>query len=165
MLGAGFLWISLTCLGAVYAHRLKSRITLLEKTQLLINKLKVGTEFLGLSAYEILKSITDSEQLPELDYIDNTKQFISLGEDFPVAWNKGLKDTSLEYTSEEKEMLLNLGENLGTSDIKNQVAMLEMYEKSFCEFSNAAKSRYSKQAKTVSLSTALVGCMLFISLI
>ena len=149
----------------VYAHRLKSRIALLEKTLRLINKLKVGTEFLGLSAYEILKSISDSEQLPELDYIDTTKALISKGADFPVAWKKALKDSSQEYTSEEKDMLLNLGENLGTSDIKNQVAMLEMYEKSFCEYINTAKSRYSKQAKTVSLSTALVGCMLFISLI
>ncbi len=165
MLGAGFLWISLTFLGVGYAHRLKNRILLLEKTKLMINKIKVRTEFLKSSASDILHSLCSAAQLSELDYIEHTFSLIREGEDFPVAWSKALNSTNLDYLTDEKNVLLQLGENFGTSDIKNQVSMLEACEEAFSEFINTAKNKYSKQAKTATFSAMLVGCMLFILLI
>ncbi len=165
MLGAGFLWISLTFLGAAYAHKLKNRISILEKTMGFIKHIRVETEYVNLPLQEILFSISAADEFKELDYVHNACRFISEGEDFPLAWRKAVGGTALNYKTFEAERLLQLGENFGTSDIKNQISMLEMYETYFSEYILRAKNEYDKQAKTATGCGTLVGCMLFILLI
>lgn len=165
MLGAGFLWISLTFLGATYAHKLKDRILILEKTLHLIKHIRAETEYLNLPLQEILSKLSDSDELKELDYINYTCSFIAQGEDFPVAWRKAIGSSTLDYKTDEVDKLLQLGEKSGTSDIKNQISMLGLYEEYFSEYISQAKSRYNKQAKTATGTGILVGCMLFILLI
>lgn len=165
MLGAGFLWISLTFLGAAYAHKLKSRIFILERTMQLIKHIKVETEYLNLSAREILFKLAVASEFKELDYIESVCTLIKAGEDFPVAWRNSINNTSLNYKTDERDKLLQLGEKFGTSDVKNQISMLEMYENYFIEFISQAKSKYNKQAKTATGTGVLAGCMLFILLI
>lgn len=131
----------------------------------MINKLKIGTEFLGLSSQSIIENILCSQQLSKLDFIGETISLITAGEDFPKAWHKAVCNTSLDYKTEEKNNLLHMGENLGTSDMKNQITMLEMHENTFSEFIAEAKSKYAKQAKTATMLGALSGCLLFIILI
>lgn len=127
--------------------------------------MRVETEYLNLSAQEILFRLSDSSEFRDIDYIDNIRMLITHGEDFPVAWRQSIKRTSVNYKTDEKDKLLQLGENFGTSDIKNQISMLEMYENYFIEFISQAKIEYNKQAKTAIGVGALVGCMLFILLI
>ncbi len=165
LLGAGFLWISLTCVGVVYARKLKNRIILLDNTRYLIRQIKIETEYLRLPAGDIIIKLSKSPQLKEIDFLFRCSELLREGEDFPDAWKISLDETSLNYMIAEKEKLLHLGGNFGTSDIKNQLSMLEAYENYFEEFFSQAKRNYDRQAKTSSLLGGLLGCMLFIMLI
>ncbi len=164
-MGAGFLWISLTCLGVAYAHKLKNRTALLENTKYLINRIKIETEFLHLPVQDILFKLMKASQLKSIDFIAEACCLLEKGEDFPAAWKMAVECSLLNYKIEEKEKLLQLGQSFGTSDIKNQIMMLETYEDYFDEFILKAKNLYLKQAKTSSLLGCLVGCMIFILLI
>ena len=165
LLGAGFLWISLTCLGVAYARKLKNRTALLENTKYLINRIKIETEFLHLPVQEILFKLTKASQLKSIDFIAEVCCLTEKGEDFPNAWKLAVEGTNLNYKIEEKEKLLQLGQSFGTSDIKNQIMMLEAYESYFDEFVSKAKNIYLKQAGSAGILGCLVGCMLFILLI
>ena len=90
---------------------------------------------------------------------------LSENEDFPQAWKKAIEHTALNYKIAEKEKLLQLGLDFGTTDIKNQLSMLKIYESYFEDFLSEAKSLYMRQAKMSTLLGSLIGCMLFILLI
>ena len=164
-MGAGFLWVSLSFVGVVYAHKLKNRISLLDKTRNMISQIKTETEYLHLPINDIIDKLSASSQTSELDYISDCNKLIKDGLDFPVAWKTALHESSLDYMIDEKDKLLQLGENFGTSDMNNQLLLLSAYDKYFEEFLIRAKEEYNKRARTASLMGILLGCMLFIMLI
>lgn len=164
-MGAGFLWISLIYLGLAYAHRLKERMELLEKTKLLINQIKIETEFLQLPAADLINKLSLNSQFSHIDFIISSKEMLEQGADFPDVWQKAIDNSSLSYKIEEKEKLLLFGKSFGTCDIENQITLIKIYENYFDEFYQNAKNKYSKHAKSSALLGTLIGCMLFILLI
>ncbi len=164
-MGAGFLWISLIYLGLTYAHNLKARAELLEKTCVLIRQMIIETEYLSLPIYDLLCRLSQNPELSPLGYIKETWELVKGSEDFPVAWRKAVKKTALKYKSEEKEKLLLLGENIGKYDLEGQLSVLKVYSAYFDEYEKNAKTKLQKYGNMSALLGTLVGSMLFILLI
>lgn len=164
-MGAGFIWISLICLGLTCAHNLSVRSTLLEKTKILIQQMIIETNYLNLPLYELLLKLNNLSQFKEFDFIVLCFEYIEAGFDFPIAWKKAIENSALKYKSAEKEKLLLLGEQIGKTDLDGTIKILKMYELYFDEFSKTAKTNFDKYGRLSVVTGALVGCMLFISII
>ncbi len=152
-------------LGLSCAHNLKVRASLLEKTCMLIRQMIIETEYLSLPIYDLLRKLSQNSQLSSLDYIRETCELVKNREDFPVAWRKAVKKTSLKYKSEEKDKLLLLGENIGKYDLEGQLTVLKIYSAYFDAYSKDAKTKLQKYGNMSALLGTLVGSMLFILLI
>ncbi len=164
-MGAGFLWASLICVGVNYAHELRQRVKLIDKTVMLIKQIKIEIEFLHLPVFEMVEKISSSDSFDFLDYLDNCRRLILSGMDFPLAWEKAIKETNLKYTKTEKDKLLLLGESLGASDIQSQLSILNVYESFFCDCVTQARAKEKKYANLYITLGVLFGSMMFIIII
>ncbi len=165
MLGAGLLWTSLIYVGAICSIKLKNRVSTIRKTIVMLEEMKMLLRYLNIPIYEMLIQISEKSYLSELSYISACILLMSEGADFPVAWKNAVTSASPLYKREEIDKLLQLGENLGTSNIENQIRILDMQISCFTLFLQNAQElskRYSTMAVTLS---ALIGCMIFILII
>ena len=165
LLGAAFLWISLICTGAIYSIKLKKRIVLLEKTIMMLEELKIQLQFLNLPVFEMLCKAQNKDYLSDLDYMFVCSEEMNCGNDFPSAWKISLGNSHLLYKREEKERLLQLGENLGVSNTESQINILNMQINCFTEFLEKAKYKNLKYGNMATLLGVLSGCMIFILVI
>ena len=138
---------------------------LIEKTLLMLEEMKILIEYLNMPIYEMLTSISGKEYLGQLNFIAICADEISKGVDFPKAWKYSLSLSCLQYKTQEKEKLLQLGENLGASNKENQVNILSLHSAYFCEYLQKAKDKRKKYGSMASIIGVLSGCMIFILII
>ncbi|MCM1392734.1 MAG: stage III sporulation protein AB [Ruminococcus sp.] len=130
----------MTVWGIHLSLHLKRRTSLLEKTVLMLESMKLDFEYLALPLDEMIYKYSDSQPYLSINFIHECCRKLRSGLDFPSAWSGSVKTTSL-YTSEEKDKLLQLGSILGTSDCGGQISMLEMYIGYFNQFLKNARSK------------------------
>lgn len=148
-----------------YSVKLKQRVDLLEKTKLMIEEMKIQLKFLNLPVYDILIKISQKDYLKKLTYISDCCSTISIGNDFHKSWQAAVNSTHLPYKREEKERLLHLGLNLGTSDTENQLNILSLNSIYFDECISKAKLEEKKYGNMTTTLGLLIGCMIFILLL
>ncbi|MGN0485616.1 MAG: stage III sporulation protein AB [Acutalibacteraceae bacterium] len=165
LLGAGFLWTSLILMGVSYSHKLKKRSVMLENTGLMIDQMKIRLEYLSLPINELVSDLASTQLGRELPFLLRCQESMTGGDDFPEAWQSALEKEALPYSAEEKEKLLQLGSNLGTSDLKGQLSLMEIYSDFFSEYTQIAKSKEKKYGNTAVVLGTLIGSMFFIILI
>ena len=122
-------------------------------------------QYLNIPVYEMLVQISRKDYLRDLCYISECCCFMSRGEDFPLAWQNALKSSGHLYKTDEKDKLLQLGTNLGTSDTQNQIRILDMQTKYFEAYLNAAVEKNKKYSSMTLTLSVLCGCMIFILII
>ena len=145
----------------VYSVNLKKHVALLNKTINMLSEMKVQLEYLNMPVFDMINKINKSI---DLDFLSECLDMISDGKDFPEAWKSSVNH-AICYKSEEKNELLQLGSNLGTSNRDNQIEIICMHKTAFEEFLNKAKTKEQKYGKlSITLGT-LMGCMFFIMVI
>lgn len=152
-------------LGMNYTEYLRKRKSLLRETILLIEQIKIEIEYLKLPLGDIIKKLSENPSTMALDYLSLCDTYVKKGLDFPDAWSLSLKSSSLNYKTEEKDKLLQLGKSIGCCDIKGQMSIFEIYLSYFNEFYLAASSKYKKYSGLFTGICTLLGGMLFIMLI
>ena len=131
----------------------------------MLEEMKILIEYLNMPIYEMLISISSKEYLRQLNFIAVCADEISKGIDFPNAWKHSLSLYSLQYKTQEKDKLLQLGENLGASNKENQLNILSLQTTCFCEYLQKAKEKRKKYGSMASTIGVLSGCMIFILII
>ena len=162
LLGAVLLWISLIYAGVIYSTKLNKRITLLKKTILMFEEMKILLEYLNTPVYDLVSIAEDKDYFRDLKFLYLCCDYLKKGADFPDAWKKAIDESATIYTTQEKEHLLQLGENLGTSNKEGQIKLLNMQIVSFEDFLQKAKHKRKKYAGTAKALGLLSGCMIFI---
>ena len=165
MLGAVLLWISLICAGVIYSTKLKRRISLLEKTIMMLVEMKILLEYLNTPVCDLIIMTRSKDYLKDLKFLDVCYGYIELGKDFPAAWKESLESTPTLYMTQEKERLLQLGANLGTSNKESQINIISLQIVSFEDFLIKAKNKHKKYSGTATTLGVLSGCMIFILVI
>ena len=122
-------------------------------------------QYLNIPVYEMLMQISEKDYLKELCFIKECCSLMADGTDFPVAWRNALISANQLYKREEKEKLLQLGENLGTSNAENQLKILNMQTSYFETFLQSAEENNKKYSTMVITLSVLFGCMVFILII
>lgn len=149
-------------MGVTYSINLKRRVILLETTKLMIEEMKIQLNYLNLPIYDILKNFEDKAYFDKLSFIVQCSHRIEKGDDFRMAWQNAINSSSLPYKIDEKERLLHLGMNLGISDTKNQLIILDLNSSYFDEYILKAKAYEKKYGNLVASLSTLFGCVIFI---
>ena len=152
-------------MGAISSIKLKNHISILEKTLLMLEDMKIQLNYLNVPIYDLLTNLNDKEYLKELFYLKECCRNLEQGIDFPSAWKNSIESTFHLYKTEEKERLLQLGLNLGTSSTENQLNILNLQIVYFAEFLDNAKIKSKKYGSTITALGVLFGCMVFILVI
>ena len=131
----------------------------------MLEEMKILLEYLNIPVYELINTTSSKEYLGELKFLDLCRKHIETGKDFPSAWREAVEKSSAMYLTQEKEHLLQLGENLGTSNKESQINIISLQIISFEDFLLKAKYKYKKYSGTATALGALSGCMVFILVI
>ncbi len=132
----------------------------------MLEEMRMLLTYLNVPVYEMLVQISEKSYLCELSYIRECISLMREGADFPIAWKKVITSAAMPlYKREEIEKLLQLGENLGTSNTDNQIKILDMQISYFSLFLQRVQEENQKYSKTAVTLSALIGCMIFIIII
>lgn len=131
----------------------------------MLEEMKILLQYLNIPVYEMLIQISDKEYLKELDYVQECITVMNCGTDFPLAWKRSVLSANQLYKREEIDKLLQLGENLGTSDAENQMKILNMQTSYFETFLKSAEEQSQKYSTASITLSVLFGCMIFILII
>ena len=159
------IWTSLTFAGAVYSIKLKQRITQLENILLMLKEMKIEIEYLNTPVCEMIYKMKSKEYFSRLGFLDVCCTAVGDGSDFPCAWSNAVKNCCHNYKREETDKLLHLGANLGTSNLENQINIIDIHIGYFENYLTKAKITQQKYGNTVLFVSMLTGCMIFIMVI
>ena len=149
-------------MGAVYSIKLKKRIIYLENTLMMLHEMKINIEYLNMPVCEMIYKMKSKDYFAKLEFLSECCKAVKEGRDFPEAWKTALEISNYYYKSEETDKLLHLGANLGTSDLENQIKILNIHTEYFENYLKKAKSTQQKYGNMIFGITSLAGCMIFI---
>lgn len=156
------MWIASIMIGLSFALRLDSRVSLLEKTVLFIEGIKIEMQYTHSSLPLIIQKFACQETFEQIQFIKACGEKIKNKEDFPTAWETSVKENICIYKNEEIDKLLSLGLILGTSNLDGQLSMLSMYSNYFSIFLNESKNQKDKYANIAVSLGVFIGLGLFV---
>ncbi|MBQ8725133.1 MAG: stage III sporulation protein AB [Oscillospiraceae bacterium] len=127
MLKAAGLLCIIVCgagLGAAASLTLRRRIVVCIALRYFLQELGIMMRCTGDTLSALISGLAHSESCAALPFLAETEKQLEEGVPFPEAW-KGSVSKAAGITSEMKELLLSLGECLGTSDLAGQLMNLE----------------------------------------
>lgn len=109
----------------------------------------------GDSTAELLRQLSGQTAFSGLYFLRCAAEQVTAGVPFPAAWRTGVQaDKRLD--SAVQELLLALGETLGTSDLAGQLVTLEQYQEQMTPYCTEAAKRY-QQLGRVYRSVGILG--------
>lgn len=136
---------------------------MLEKIYLLLCEMKLTMEYACLPMYELI-CVLSAKGCYEGTFIIPCKELLDKGQEFPDAWRISVRNDAY-LSAPEKDRLLQLGGFLGTSDLKSQVSVIDMYIISFDEYKKEAVLKSRKYAGTVIYTGVFCALGLFVMLL
>lgn len=145
------------------SRRIRKRAENAEAIYLLLNEIKLTLEYTCLPMDELI-TVLSSKQSYSDTFIPGCRKYIDSGMDFPEAWETAVNRADI-LCKEEKQKLLQLGSFLGTSDLKSQISVIDMYIISFDEYRKEARLKSKKYADTCIYVGVFCALGLFVMLI
>lgn len=131
--------------GVYFSKRLKERENILAAAVLLIRELSVQIRYTNSEMGEMLKSAAQNESYKKLLFVTSCEKTDEKG-DFHRYWKEGTARQPY-LTTKDKELILSLGDKLGSTDLDGQLSFLEMTEEIFKERQNQAFADYRNKGK------------------
>ncbi|MCM1299633.1 MAG: stage III sporulation protein AB [Firmicutes bacterium] len=131
--------------GLYFSKRLKEREAVLSAVILLIRELTVQIRYTNSEIGKMLRSAAQNEEFKKLLFVTGCEEISEKG-DFHKSWRSGAAMQPYLNTK-DRELLLSLGEKLGSTDLDGQLSFLEMTEEIFKERQKQAFSDYLNKGR------------------
>lgn len=131
--------------GIYFSKRLRERENILAACVLLIRELSVQIRYTNSEMGEMLKSAAQNASYKKLLFVTGCEKTGEKG-DFHRYWIEGTARQPY-LTANDKELILSLGDKLGSTDLDGQLSFLEMTEEIFKEQQNQALADYRNKGK------------------
>lgn len=131
--------------GLYFSKRLKEREQIIAASILLIKELSVQIRYTNSQIGEILKNASQNEAYKKLLFVADCFDIGEKG-DFHTIWSDGVKKQPY-LMARDKELLLSLGDKLGSTDLEGQLSFLEMSEEIFRQRQQQAVEDYKNKGK------------------
>lgn len=153
-------------MGLIASARLKTKVEFYTQLLVIITEFKTHIRYLGTTLNTLLKLKRKDETLLT-PMLNKCCEYLNSGLPFEASLEKSLSciPASCGLTPQEKQLVLDFGRGLGTTDTEGQITHLDMYYKIFSDKLIQVKSEQSKKSKlykTLGLSGGVALALLII---
>lgn len=144
-----FFFCGFVCAGRFFAFRHVRKAELVADMMLMISVIKTRLSYDCLPVPELLRVLCATEKLTNLRFISECAVKVESGESFPSAWKNAVESDSelCRLLGNCKTYLVQLGEDIGATDVEGQLRCCEYYEQFFgkeLELREENQKKYSK---------------------
>lgn len=137
----------------------QKRVEVLNEIVRLISFMKTRLRYECLPLSALLKAYEKNGKRTVLAFIGNCRENVENGKPFSAAWRESIEnDRELNRLIKNvASSLINLGEDLGTTDLDGQLSCCDYYEKIFCNELCEREERNKKYSKLCPVLGAMLG--------
>ncbi len=161
-IGAGIIWMSFVYAGYSASRRFAFRKDLYTGFVMLVENV---TNEIKYFVKPISEAVLSNSVCIEKKMLNILIAYLNKGYDFPVAWEKSVKEADLPVSSYEKEKIINMVSSLGKSDADIQVNILNSFRNYFIKMAEKAEYSNIKYSSSIFASSVLFGGAVFLILI
>ena len=121
-----------------------NRVKSIEEIMLMIQIISTEIKYCKTPLNEIVNKLSCNNDFTHLKFISKCENLLE-SQTFPSAWKRSVKESELHEA--DKQLLVSLGNNLGTSDIEGQLSNCELHKELFENNYMCAKEKCSKFGK------------------
>lgn len=111
----------------------------------------------GMDLYRLSAELKRTDGLESLGFVSELPEHFSPDEDYRRVWRSLVEKDRIP--PEEKRLLLSLGEELGSTDIKGQLAAIAVLEEQLRETESKRREELSKRTRLYCCAGTLFGAM------
>ncbi len=133
-------------IGAHASGNLKKQAELCVSVHTFLSELEILMRYSGDTLFSLISELSERKRIQELTFLMHAAENMSDGMPFLCAWEKALSEDKI-LSCELAELLMTLGESLGTSDIDGQIMCIERAEEELSEIYENALSQSRRKGK------------------
>ena len=121
------------CAGRFFASHYLKKAELIRDLMLMLSVIKTRLRYDCLPVPELLRVLCGTDKLKNLHFISDCAERLGKGEAFPVAWKNSVESDGefCVLLDNCKVYLIQLGEDIGATDVEGQLGWCEYYEQFF----------------------------------
>lgn len=150
--------------GIYFSATLRARLVALKKINYLIDEIIILLRFKASTVYEIIDHMKKDEFFSDFEFLGNiTSDSVT---SFQLDWCNSIEvNPPLNLKSEDLQILVDIGKNLGTSDIEGQISTLNLQRNELKLLISSAEADCEKKSKLYRSLGVLVGAFISVMLI
>ncbi len=147
-----------TVTGFSKSEGLKNDLEMCRETGELLRTSAILIRFQGLNVYELSARLKRLSDLHELTFLNDLPESFSEEENFHDQWKKAVSGQE-NIPAEERRLLLNFGEIIGTSDIPGQLTSIEAIEAELAAVEIRRREEFIRKSRLYRSTGAVFGIM------
>ncbi len=141
------------------------RVIQLEKIIMMINEMEILIRFRAMRTKEIIDEIYEQESFKNFIFLDNFKFYVDEEKDNVVdSWRRAVEKTMF-LNEMDKLILINIGEQIGSTDIEGQLSMLNINKGKIQHNLNEAEESFAVKGKMLKTVWPLIGIVISLVII
>lgn len=141
------------------------RVIQLEKIIMMINEMEILIRFRAMRTKEIIDEIYEQESFKNFLFLDNFKFYVDEENNNVVtSWRYAVEKTMF-LNEDDKLILINIGEQIGSTDIEGQLSMLNINKNKIQHNLNEAEENLAVKGKMLRTVWPLMGIIISLVII
>lgn len=145
-------------IGFSKAEGLRNDLELCRETGELLRMSAILIRFQGLDVYQLSARLKNSSDLHKLTFLNSLPEGFSEEENFHDLWKKAVSGQE-NIPEEERMILLNFGEIIGTSDIPGQMTSIEAIGAELSGIESRRRENFIRKSRLYRSTCTLFGIM------
>ena len=153
--------------GVYFASRQTKKARVIGDILLMLSVIETQLRYACLPVPDLLRVLCETDKLSSLGFIIECKEKNGTGEAFPSAWRQAVEDDRelCSLLGEHKKYLVQLGADIGATDIDGQLGCCEYYKQIFekeLALREENEKKYSKLYPALGLMLAVSAAIIII---
>lgn len=145
-----------TAAGAVFSSALKCRCTQLRLIAEMLDEMSSKIRYRSLRISELMNGIAESPAYSGSTFVRCVSELMNSGAPVNEAWIKAAEQAHF-FGEEERDILKNIGSQLGDSDTEGQLSMLSLGSTMLMRCLEASEKEYSDKSRMIMSVWTLCG--------
>lgn len=162
--GILLIFLTSTVLGMFLSNNIKNKRERLVKERKMLEEISIMIRFNSLTLKEIIYELENEELFCDFKFLKILKIMLEKPISFPEAWEQAIKKDDI-ISESEKKVLIELGFNLGTTDIDGQLSTLNIYKIRLDKMIEEESEKYRVKGKMYRSLGIMFGAMIGILIV
>ncbi len=162
--GILLIFLTSTVLGMFLSNNIKNKRERLVKERKMLEEISIMIRFNSLTLKEIIYELENAELFCDFKFLKILKIMLEKPISFPEAWEQAIKKDDI-ISESEKKVLIELGFNLGTTDIDGQLSTLNIYKIRLDKMIEEESEKYRVKGKMYRSLGIMFGAMIGILIV